>query len=167
MRHPFALTSMFVAASLCAASALAAPREGAARLDGLSEVPAVSTPASGSLRLRFQDGVISYRLDYRGVASGVTQAHIHFGLPGTSGGISVFLCSSIDDPDVSQDCPAGDATVTGTITAESVVGPTTQGIAVGDFEAFLDALPKEATYANVHSATFPGGEIRGQIRAGR
>ena len=99
------------------------------------------------------------------MASGVTQAHIHIGQKGVNGGISVFLCSNLDDPSAgTQACPAGDAEITGTITAASVIGPTTQGIAAGQFDAFLAAARAGVAYVNVHSVTFPGGEIRGQIK---
>ena len=60
-------------------------------------------------------------------------------------------------------CPARSGTVTGTLTAADVVGPTAQGIAAGEFEEVLEALRSEAGYANVHSTKFAGGEIRGQV----
>jgi hypothetical protein len=55
------------------------------------------------------------------------------------------------------------ATVTGTIDAPDILA--IQGIAAGDMAAALRAIRAGVTYANVHNAGFPGGEIRGQIRA--
>jgi hypothetical protein len=52
-----------------------------------------------------------------------------------------------------------------TITAADVVGPGGQGIAAGEFAEILNALRAGVAYANVHTAAFGGGEIRGQIRA--
>jgi hypothetical protein len=53
--------------------------------------------------------------------------------------------------------------VSGTITPASVVGPAAQGIATGEFGELVRALRAGAAYANVHTTTFPAGEIRGQI----
>jgi CHRD domain len=55
------------------------------------------------------------------------------------------------------------ATISGTATADDVVGPTGQGIAPGEFDEVLDAIRAGVTYANVHSSTFGGGEIRAQL----
>ena len=55
------------------------------------------------------------------------------------------------------------AIVTGTITAANVVGPVGQGITAGEFEELVRAILAGVTYVNVHNATFPSGEIRGQI----
>jgi hypothetical protein len=53
------------------------------------------------------------------------------------------------------------------VTPADVVGPAGQGISPGQFEEVLKAMREGATYANVHSTLFPGGEIRGQIESGR
>ena len=54
--------------------------------------------------------------------------------------------------------------VTGTITAQQVVGPAQQGIAPGQIREFVRALRARAGYVNVHTERFESGEIRGQIR---
>ena len=69
------------------------------------------------------------------------QAHIHFGGPRQSGGISVFLCTNLGNGPVgTQACPAPPATVTGTIRPADVIGPTAQGIAAGEFAELIDAI---------------------------
>jgi len=41
-----------------------------------------------------------------------------------------------------------------------------QGINAGEFAELVHAIREGVTYANVHNAVFPSGEIRGQIRNG-
>ena len=135
-----------------------------ASLDGYQEVPALSTPAGGEFDARLtQNGTIEYELSYSGFGTGVSASHIHLGRPGTTGGVSAFLCGGGDKPA----CPQGSGTVTGTIDPADVTGPAAQGIAAGEFEELLAAMRAGATYVNVHSPTFPGGEIRGAIRGFR
>ena len=38
-----------------------------------------------------------------------------------------------------------------------------EGIAKGEFDELVRAMRAGVTYANVHSTTWPGGEIRGQF----
>jgi hypothetical protein len=44
-----------------------------------------------------------------------------------------------------------------------VVALTAQGINAGDLAAVLRAIRAGASYANMHTTNFPGGEIRGQF----
>jgi hypothetical protein len=153
----------------CAGAAWADPPEMRAQLSGYQEVPALSTPASGHFKMHIdrQDATITWELSYEGIASGVTQAHIHFGQRSVNGGVSVFLCSNLGNgPAGTQPCPQTSATLSGTITASQVIGPTGQGIAATEFVELLAAIRSGITYVNVHSATYPGGEIRGQIGKG-
>ena len=97
----------------------------------------------------------------------MTQSHIHFGKRHVAGGIMVFFCSNLPNPPAgTQPCPAGGGTVTGTIMAANVIGPTAQNVTPGDFGAIVDALDSNTAYGNIHTVKFPAGEIRGQIRRG-
>lgn len=140
-----------------------------ADLDGYQETPTLSSPASGTLDVQISaDGQsLSYTLTYSGLATNVRFAHIHIGRPAIAGGIMVFLCNNITPPPANVPlppaCPQGGGTVTGTVTAADVLAVTAQGVKAGDFAAFVAALRSEAAYGNVHTDTFPAGEIRGQI----
>lgn len=131
------------------------------RLDGFQENPSISTPARGRLTLEIQDNdTIEYRLRYSGFeGTTVAASHIHLGARHTNGGVSAFLCGGGDKPA----CPTPSGEVEGTIDAADVIGPATQGIAAGEFSELVRAIRAGYTYANVHSARFTSGEIRGQI----
>jgi CHRD domain-containing protein len=137
------------------------------RLSGFEEDPApISTNGSGQFRAQIDDRQkqITYRLSYTALEGAVQQAHIHFGGKAQSGGISVFLCSNLGNGPVgTQACPAAPATVTGTIKAADVIGPADQSLTAGQYDDFVKAIRNGKTYANVHSTSFPGGEIRAQL----
>ncbi len=127
----------------------------------------VSSVASGSFEAVIDDArdEIHYTLSYENLEAPVTQAHIHFGQRSVNGGISAWLCEGTSaSPSASTPaCPGQSGTVSGTITPLEVVGPTAQGIAPGEFEELVAAIRAGRAYANVHSAKFLGGEIRGQL----
>ena len=164
------LAAIAVALGLPVGSAAAEDSRGRMRahLSGFGEVPAVSTTGRGELRLRFEDDdvrgevtSIEYTLSYEDLEGTITEAaHIHLGQPGVNGGVSVFLCGGGSAPP----CPPIEGTVSGTILAADVVGPTGQGIAPGEFEELVAAMRSRVTYVNVHTDKHPGGEIRGAIR---
>jgi hypothetical protein len=139
-----------------------------ATLVGFDEVPAISTGAAGSFEARIPPGdeAIEWTLSYSGLEGNVTQSHIHVGVPRTNGGIAVWLCSNLASPPTPagvEACPSPGGTVSGTITADNVVGPAGQGIDSKEFAELLRAIRSGAGYVNVHSNKFPGGEIRGQV----
>lgn len=138
------------------------------RLSGYEETPlALSTSATGQLRLQINERAqeITYRLSYTALEGGnITQAHVHFGAPAQTGGISFFLCTNQGNgPAGTQACPAAPATITGTIRPADVIGPAAQGIAAGEFNEIVAAIRAGLAYVNVHSTAFPVGEIRGQF----
>jgi hypothetical protein len=159
--------AMLAIAGVVTTTALAGgDREVRTRLSGFQEVPAVSTDASGkfSAKLRTSSQEIRYELSYANLTGAVQQAHIHVGQRSVNGGISVFLCSNLGNgPAGTQACPAAPATITGTIRPADVIGPAVQGVDPMQFDELVRAIRAGVTYANVHSETFPGGEIRGQL----
>jgi hypothetical protein len=139
-----------------------------ASLIGYDEVPAVSTTGHGEFRARISkdETQISYELSYADLVGNVLQSHIHLGQPGVNGGIIIFLCSNLGNgPAGTPLCPTPSGTVAGELTASGVIGPAGQGIAPGEFAELIRAMRAGATYVNVHSTTWPGGEIRQQIDA--
>jgi hypothetical protein len=143
-----------------------------ANLTGYEEVPTLSTQGVGTFEASINRGKdeIRYTLSYRGPFDAqpggtVTQAHIHLGRPAINGGIIAFLCTNLGNgPAGTPACPA-EGSVSGTITPAQVVGPAAQGIAPTEFAELVRALRAGAAYANVHTTTNAGGEIRGQIAA--
>ena len=135
-----------------------------ARLVGYDETPSISTRGRGTLEATIASASIRFRLRYEGLEGGnATAAHIHFGQRHTAGGVSAFLCGGGGKPA----CPAGNATVEGTILPADVLGPAGQGIAAGQLDELLAAVRAGAAYVNVHTSTYPAGEIRGQLAKGK
>lgn len=144
-------------------------------MSGYLEAPPVSSVAAGNFEAKIDDAAdeIHYTLSYENLEAPVAQAHIHFGQRSVSGGISAWLCEgTVASPSASTPaCPGQGGTVSGVITPLEVIGPGApfppgpggQGIAPGEFEELVAAIRAGRAYANVHSAKFPGGEIRGQL----
>jgi hypothetical protein len=142
-------------------------KKATAQLIGYEEVPAISTEGGGTFRARMDgDDAFTFTLSYGGLSSHVQQAHIHFGQKSVNGGIAVFLCSNLPAPPAGTAACPESGEVTGTITAAQVIGPGPQGITDGQFDELLDAIRAGVAYVNVHTDTFPGGEIRGQLGKG-
>ncbi|MBA2509576.1 MAG: CHRD domain-containing protein [Nocardioidaceae bacterium] len=161
------VASVLAVGGLTASSAGAHGDEGggsSTRLTGYEEVPAVSTTGRGHFRAWVNEGRnrITYSLSYRKMSSEVVAAHIHLGQRSVNGGVAAFLCSDEAAPGSPPTCPDR-GVVRDTITPADVIGPEAQGIAPGEFDELVRAMRSGVTYVNVHSTTFPSGEIRGQI----
>ncbi len=122
-------------------------------LIGYEENPDVSTVASGSFRASVDESAqtVTYELTYSGLEGDVQQAHIHFGKPAINGGVSLFLCSNLGNgPAGTPTCPQS-GTVSRTVPAADIVGPTGQGIEAGNLSELVAAMRAGNAYANVHS----------------
>lgn len=142
-------------------------------LTGWQEVPSVSTTGNGEFNARISndESRIDWELSYSDLEGAIQQAHIHIGNKGVNGGITVFLCTNLGNgPAGTQPCPAPPATISGTILAADVspnipatLAARNQGLNTGEIDELIRAIRAGATYVNVHSTTWPGGEIRSQI----
>lgn len=112
-----------------------------ARLDGLQEVPAINTTATGIAGLTVNNETAEFELHItsQGVDDAVA-AHIHQAFAGANGGVLFEL--EQDPNDVAHWFAPVDS--------------------VFD-ESGLDALNNGELYLNVHTPAIPAGEIRGQL----
>ena len=137
-------------------------------LTGYEETPsAVSTTGNGTFNARISndESSIQWELSYSDLEGAVQQAHIHFGQKSVTGPITIFLCTNLGNgPAGTQPCPAPPATISGTIVAADVTNLANErGISAGELDEVIAAIRAGATYVNVHSTRWPGGEIRAQI----
>jgi hypothetical protein len=137
------------------------------KLQGYAEVPAVASAASDRFKavIKGAQGTIDYELSYDGLEGEVRQGHIHMGQHGANGGIMVWICQTSFNADPTGLAPTclQSGTMTGTLTAANVIGPSGQGVDPADFAALVEAIRKGVAYANVHTTKFPSGEVRGQL----
>ena len=140
-------------------------REFRAELKGRNESPLTLSAGQGTLELTVNeaDTSVHFVLEYSGLLTPVAAAHIHVGQPNINGGVTVFFCGTVPAGFPARlPCPPS-GTVTGDFTAADVIGLTTQQLEVNNLPKLLAAIRAGKTYANVHTMTSPGGEIRGQI----
>jgi hypothetical protein len=134
---------------------------------GAGETGAILSAGQATVKLTLDKTAqtLTYTLTYSGLTN-VLQSHIHFGKEHVAGGVMVFFCSNLGNgPAGTPACPddaSGGVTVTGTITAASVVGPTAQNITPGDFAGVVAALASNTAYGNIHTKQFPAGEGAGR-----
>src|SRR5258705_11681243 len=103
-----------------------------ATMSGYQEVPAVSSTGTADFTADVsQDGSsIAWQLSYSGLEGNVLQSHIHFGQRSVIGGISVFLCTNLNNgPAGTQTCPGPHSrAISGTFTpADVTAGAAGQG----------------------------------------
>jgi hypothetical protein len=143
LRHTTALLAL-------AAATLAAPARAqttlVAFLNGAQEVPPRATAATGfgSVILNAARTQITVNLTFSGLTTPMTVAHIHEAPAGTNGPVRFDLGPLI--------------TLTNGGLNGNLVGAT---FAITAAQA--TALEAGNMYFNVHTATWPGGEIRGQL----
>jgi hypothetical protein len=136
-----------------------------ATLSGANEVPAVTTPATGTATLSVSGNQISYTINATDLQNAVL-GHIHIAPTGENGPVRLNLCGTGDPQPV---CTSGTGVVaTGT-------NGTTVGTPAITFDSLLSAMRTGGAYVNVHTNAAgctpdepgcnPGGEIRGQVVA--
>jgi CHRD domain len=110
-----------------------------AALSGATQVPPNSTTGSGAASIKLDGDVLSWVVTYSGLTGPVTGAHFHGPAPANANaGVIVPFAGSLGSP------------IQGSqkLTAAQIAG-----------------LRGGLWYVNLHTAAFPGGEIRGQVTA--
>jgi hypothetical protein len=143
------------------------------RLSSFNEVPPKALGSQGTFSATLsEDGTtLNWTLTWTGLSGPPSAAHIHFAQAGVNSGVMTFLCGGpTGNPDIPQkpNCPqTTPGSITGTTNAGDIIalnsGMSDLGLDLHDFAAFLRALRAGDGYANMHTARFPGGEIRGQL----
>ena len=101
-------------------------------------LPTGARTARGSFAATLgDDGKLTYRLAFKGLTGAAVAAHIHSGKRGVAGPVLVTLCAK-----------ACKSPLKGSVTVKAGV---------------KSALQAGTAYVNVHTATNPAGEIRGQV----
>ncbi|HZR83902.1 MAG TPA: CHRD domain-containing protein [Candidatus Binatia bacterium] len=121
-----------------------------ANMTGGEEVPPVDATGTGFAQFKFRnnDTEIDYEISQSGLVA-VLFAHIHVGDPGVNGPI-IFNLALAPFTDLS-----------GTLTSADLLPAPAMGIS--NFSDAVNAIKAGNTYANIHTAAHPGGEVRGQI----
>ncbi|WAZ23431.1 CHRD domain-containing protein [Streptomyces cinnabarinus] len=154
IRTSLTVTAVAMAAAVVPTSASATsatPDNGtilAASLRGANEVPVAGGPAVGDQDgaalqfVRVKGDKVSVAVKWRGVDR-PTALHLHQGAKGSNGGVKVDFTELL--------ARSKGKTLTGTVKVTD--------------QALLDSLKSEPAsfYANLHTAKFPGGAVRGQL----
>jgi hypothetical protein len=121
----------------------------AAKFEGGQEIPANASTGTGtgSFVLNAERRDLRYSITYFGLAGLLSAGgHFHTGAAGANGPIASIIAGSGG--------PAA-ATVSEDWSSTALTQPLTA--------ALVDSLLARRIYANFHTASFPGGEIRGQL----
>ena len=112
-----------------------------ANLSASQEVPTNTSTATGAAEVQFNENtnMLTWKVTFTGLTGPATAGHIHGPAPaGQNAGVVIPFAGNMDAQPV-----MGEMTVTPAQYADMAAG---------------------LYYVNIHTARFPGGEIRGQLR---
>jgi hypothetical protein len=159
--------SLVALAALGASPAHAATFIFAGNLSGSQEVPPVSSPGIGTALAILDDATnqLSVQVTFANLIGTTTMAHIHCCAPiGANAGVATPVPNF---PGFPLGVTAGSYSTILDLTQASSFNPafiTNNGGTVASARAALiTGLQTNRAYFNIHTTTFPGGEIRGQL----
>ena len=165
-------------AAMLGAPALAHTKVFAAPLNGISETPPNSSTATGNVRVTIDLDLFTMRVEasFSGLSGNVTAAHIHCctAVAGTGNvGVATMLPTFTGFP---SGVMAGtydqtfDMSLASSYNQNVTSPPSAPGFLQANggspataFNTLLAGLEAGKAYLNVHTAAFPGGEIRGLL----
>ncbi len=114
-------------------------------IDGAQEVPPRNTPAKGTMDVSYDKGtkMLTYSIKWHDLTGNPVGSHIHGTAPrGVNAGIKHDFTALLP---------------------KSTSGSFTNSVKVDGIAIKEDSLLSGFYYINIHTPTYPGGEIRGQI----
>lgn len=138
-----------------------------ARLSGDQEVPPNDSEADGRFEIQFNCDFTAARYELKVEADRVLQAHLHCGSAGENGPVVVFLFGLFPGG-IDVDGDLAEFTITqANLDAVNSDCMNAVGYQIETLEDLAAAIIVGDVYANVHTVTFTGGEIRGQLEPDR
>ena len=138
-------------------------------LTGSQEVPPTGSAGTGTavVTLDTATNLLTVNVTFAGLGSPTIASHIHCCAPP---GTNALVATAVPTfPGFPLGVTSGTYLMTFDLTAASTYNPAFitahGGTVAGAQAAFIAGLISGQTYLNVHTSQFPGGEIRGQLRA--
>jgi len=138
-------------------------------LTGNQEVPPTGSPGIGSALVTVDtvSNLMTVNVSFSGLLSPTIASHIHCCAPP---GVNAMVATAVPTfPGFPLGVMTGTYLQTFDLTLASTYNPAFitahGGTVAGAQAAFIAGLVSGQTYLNIHTAQFPGGEIRGQLQA--
>ena len=161
MRVTFTICFVVAVLAISLPSAMSAATIYTATLLGANEVPPTGSTATGSILVTLNGNTLSVNETFSGLTTPASAAHIHCcGPVGVNEPVAVPF-TGFPNATSGMYMNSFDLTLASSYTAAFVAA--NGGTAASAEAAFIASLNSFQTYANIHNATFPGGEIRGQL----
>lgn len=132
---------------------------------GGNEAPPTASAGHGSALLVLADPMLMFDVEFSGLSATTMAAHVHCcTLPGTNAGVAIQSPSlpgfplgvTVGDYAAQVDLDQSSTYTSGFITASG-------GTVAGAKARLLLALEQGQAYVNIHTSSFPGGEIRANL----
>jgi hypothetical protein len=154
-------SSVFTIAVMLAAGAASASTIWDAVLSPANEVPPHATPASGLAVLTLTGDTLGISLTFNDLTNPASAGHIHCcALPGTS--VAVVLPFT-GLPNATTGSYNANFNLADPNVYSAAFVTSSGGTAAGAEASLIAAFNSNMAYVNMHDATYPGGEIRGQV----
>jgi hypothetical protein len=155
--------------ALATAAALAAPafaQTYRANLTGPGEEPPNSSPGMSMVTIDLNGTNLMIDAPFSGLVAPTTVAHIHCCTTAAFSGAAAPAIGLDDFPlGVQAGTYSHSFSLTDTATYEPAFLTAHGGTATGAASALMDAINANEAYVNIHSTTYPNGEIRGFLVA--
>jgi hypothetical protein len=161
MRAQRVITGSLIALACSSGVALGATYDGA--LSAANEVPPTASAASGYVSVQHASGAtLQLTLDFNGLSASAVAAHIHCCVvtPGTNVAVAVPMPGF---PAATSGTYANTFNLDDMATYSSAFLAANGGTAATAKAALLAGMDSDRSYFNIHTSTFPGGEIRANL----